>query len=269
MIGKIEFPEGITWQQRYITGGDFLGSGYETSSTEHLYRYAQNPLIYINWNTSNTTDMSYMFYEASCLRIFNLDTSGATDLSHLFDNAYLQEVPTLQTSNTTNMTHMFYFCGNINLNEIPEMDMSNVTDVTYMFYYTPGVKKLPNMNCSKVTSFYGFTFDSNNLESMGWIDCDSCTNVSGIMNSSMRKLTYLGGFRNLGKASSVSGTNGSSFLNYAPNLTYESVMNVINGLYDRASAGLSVLTLKLHANHLAMLSEDDIAIATNKGWTIV
>ena len=46
-------------------------------------------------------------------------------------------------------------------------------------------------------------------------------------------------------------------------------MNVINGLYDRASAGLSVITLKLHANHLAMLSEDDIAIATNKGWTIV
>ena len=269
MVGKIEFPDGITWQQRYITGGDFLSSGYETSSTNYLYRYAQNPVIYINWDTSNVTDMSYMFFEASCSRIFNLDTSGATNLSHLFDNSGLQIVPNLQTSNVTDMSYMFYFCSSNYLSEIPEMDMSNVTNVTYMFYYCPGLVKIPNLNCSKVTSFSSFTYQTSNLESMGWIDCDSCTSVGGIMNSSMSKLTYLGGFRNLGKASTVSGTNGSSFLNYAPNLTYESVMNVINGLYDRATAGLSVLTLKLHANHLAMLSEDDIAIATNKGWTIV
>jgi hypothetical protein len=45
-------------------------------------------------------------------------------------------------------------------------------------------------------------------------------------------------------------------------------MNVINNLYDRATAGLSVLTLKLHANHLAMLTDDEKAIATNKGWII-
>ena len=45
-------------------------------------------------------------------------------------------------------------------------------------------------------------------------------------------------------------------------------MNVINNLYDRASAGYSVLTLKLHANHLAMLSDEEKAIATNKGWTL-
>lgn len=105
---------------------------------------------------------------------------------------------------------------------------------------------------------------------MGVIDCDSVTNIAYVFGDGNRTyLTHLGGFRNLGKASSVSNTNSNYFLNYAPNLTYESVINVLNGLYDRASAGLSVLTLKLHANHLAMLSEDDIAIATNKGWTIV
>ena len=268
MIGKIEFPDGITWQQRYVTGSDFLGSGYKTPTAQRFYQYARSSAIYINWDSSDTTDMSYMFYETSFGRIYGLDTSNAVNLSHMFDNADIEIVPELQTSNVTDMSYMFYFGGGSYLYEIPEMDMSNVTNVSNMFYYCPGLVKIPNLNCSKVTSFSGFTYQTTKLESMGIIDCDSCTNVSGIMNSSMSKLTYLGGFRNLGKASNVSNTGGTAFLNYAPNLTYESVMNVLNLLYDRASAGLSVLTLKLHANHMAMLNEDDILVATNKGWVL-
>jgi hypothetical protein len=86
----------------------------------------------------------------------------------------------------------------------------------------------------------------------------------------LNKLTNVGGFRNLGKSSSVANlTSTSGLMSVMPNLTYESVINVLNELYDRASAGLSVLTLKLHANHMAMLSDEDKAIATNKGWTLI
>lgn len=272
MVGKIEFPDGITWQQRYMTGGDFLSSEYETSSTKYLYRYAQNPVIYINWSTSNIIDMSSMFEESSCGRVFNLDTSSATNLSKLFYSTSLRFVPQLNTSNVTNMNGAF---GSCDMETIPSIDMSNVTDVGQMFYYCSNLKILPDLNCSKVTNFGGGTYSSwlystTNLQSIGVIDCDSVTNIGYFFGDNSRTyLTEFGGCRNLGKASSVSNTNSNYFMNYAPNLNYESVMNVINGLYDRATAGLSVLTLKLHANHLAMLSEDDIAIATNKGWTIV
>ena len=66
----------------------------------------------------------------------------------------------------------------------------------------------------------------------------------------------------------LSGTSDSYFLDKMPNLTKESLLNVLNGLYDRASAGYSTLTLKLHNNHKALLSDNELAIATNKGWII-
>jgi hypothetical protein len=45
-------------------------------------------------------------------------------------------------------------------------------------------------------------------------------------------------------------------------------MNVINNLYDRASAGMSTLTLYVNANTMKLLSDADKAIATNKGWIL-
>ena len=104
---------------------------------------------------------------------------------------------------------------------------------------------------------------------MGAVNCDSVTNVNYFFSSSTNtNLTEFGGCINLGAKSSVSNTAGNYFMLQVPNLNYQSLLNVLNGLYDRKTAGYSTLTLKLHANHRALLSDDDIAIATNKGWTI-
>jgi hypothetical protein len=147
-----------------------------------------------------------------------------------------------------------------------------------MFSGCSNLVELPDFNSVNLKNFlgnssyaqYSWLNQCTKIQKIGVVDCDSVTDIRYFFGDNTRTyLTDFGGCRNLGKASSVSNTNSSYFMDYAPNLTYESVMNVINGLYDRASAGLSILTLKLHANHLAMLSADDIAIATNKGWTIV
>jgi hypothetical protein len=45
-------------------------------------------------------------------------------------------------------------------------------------------------------------------------------------------------------------------------------MNVINYAYDLTANGLSGQTLKFGATNLAKLTEDEIAIATAKGWTL-
>ena len=169
------------------------------------------------------------------------------------------------------MKSMFYYCSK--LTTIPQMDTSNVENVSGAFGQCTKLTELPDFNCSKVTNFgsssSNWLYRSDKIQKMGVVDCDSVTNISYFFGDGNRPyLTEFGGCRNLGKASSVSNTNSSNFMTYAPNLTYESVMNVINLLYDRAANGLSTLTLKLHANHMAMLSADDIAIATNKGWSL-
>ena len=248
-MSNIVFPEGVTWNQRYVTGGDFVPAGTKFPTVGNLYRNAGNLVTRINLDTSNVTNMSNMFYMCKLLTT----------------------IPQLDTSNVTDMSQMFYYCDM--LLDVPQLDTSNVTNMSNMFGRCSPLSELPDFNCVKVKNFGDYSswlYNCSNLKKLGVVDCDSVTSINYFFgNAPGTYLTEFGGCRNLGKASSVSGTNGNYFMNYAPNLTYESVMNVINGLYDRASAGLSVLTLKLHANHLAMLSEDDIAIATNKGWTIV
>ena len=70
-------------------------------------------------------------------------------------------------------------------------------------------------------------------------------------------LTDLGGFKNL----SISVT--SYFLDMCPNLTVESLMNVINNL-----ATVSGKSLKFGSTNLNKLTAEQIAVATNKGWTL-
>ena len=82
----------------------------------------------------------------------------------------------------------------------------------------------------------------------GWINIDT--------------LTYLGGFKDL--KISIN----SDFLDRCPNLTIESLMNVINNVYDLTANGLSGKSLKFGQTNLDKLTAEQIAVATAKGWTL-
>lgn len=269
----------------------------------YTFAYCQQLTSIPPLNTSKVTNMSYMFQNCSNLTsIPQLDTSKVTDMSYMFSACpQLTSFPEIDTSNVTSALNMFQNC--YNLTTIPQLDFRSITgsvsllcpsctslvevgdinfeNATYLngvFKSCSNLTSMGDVICPNNKMFYGsygsdcWVYGCTKLQKIGVIDCDSVTSLQYFFYNNIVKFTDLtdfGGCRNLGKASSVSNTNGSYFMDQLPNLTYESVMNVINGLYDRASAGLSVLTLKLHANHLAMLSEDDIAIATNKGWSIV
>lgn len=296
-MSNIIFPEGISWECRYATGADFLPSNAKING-QGLYRYAKNNIIDVKADVSGTTSTSYMFGNCAAKYIKNLNISNATNCEYMFSQAGLIVAPSFDTSQVTNTSYMFQTCNK--LMYIPPLDLSGVQYVNYtfssctnlvnvpatnlgsvtsslaqLFANCENLVDIPNMDISSATNFGSSSYQSwlysaSAVKSIGILECDSITNIAYVFGGGVNyRIKHLGGFRNLGKKSSVSGTNGSYFLDYAPNLTYESVMNVINLLYDRATAGLSVLTLKLHPNHLAMLSEDDIAIATNKGWTLV
>ena len=84
-------------------------------------------------DTSNVTNMSYMFYYCNNLTsIPLLDTSNVTNVSYMFYRCYnLSSIPLLDTSNVTNMSGMFDSC--ISLTSIPQLDTSNVTNMSGMF----------------------------------------------------------------------------------------------------------------------------------------
>lgn len=218
-----------------------------------------------SWDTSNVTIMSYMFDDCKTLTWIPLfDTSKVRDMNYMFNNcSSLTSVPQFDTSNVFNMTNMFSGCTS--LTSVPEFDMSNVTSCSYMFQGCNNLRELPNFNTKSITSWSSWL--PSKLIKLGVIDCDSTTSVSGLLTSNAL-LSEIGGFRNLGKQSNVTNTNTTNFIYSIPNISHESLLNVFNLLYDRAAVGYSVLTIKLASAQMEKLSDNDKAIATNKGWAL-
>lgn len=102
-----------------------------------------------------------------------------------------------------------------------------------MFAYCELLQSVPEMDFSSNTSTYS----------------------SGSPFSSCYNLRNVGGLKGINKSVTFSNTY---------SLSYESLLNIINGLAD----GVSGQTLTLHKDLVNQLSDDDIAVATNKGWTI-
>ena len=191
------------------------------------------------------TDMSNMFNSCNNLQTIPLiNTSNVTNMSNMFSKCNnLQTIPLIDTSNVTNMSNMFSNCNN--LQTIPLLNTSNVTNMSNMFYDFGGIKtlvSLPKFNCQKVTDMYRYF---------------------SYYEDGMSALTDVGGWENL-----KCNWNDRYGLASCPNLTYQSCINILNGLYDFVGNGESTTkTLKVHPNFLTTVG-DEISIGTSRGWTI-
>ncbi len=246
-------------------------------------------------NTSKVTNMWYMFYDCSSLNTIPLlDTPNAINMSYMFGECKsLQEIPALNTSKVTNMSYMFEGCNS--LQEIPALDTSKVTSMGSMLYGCSKLKQVSFSNTSALTNlsrtFYGCTtleqvyipetgkvtncnntFNScSNLQTINKLDGSSLADISA-MFSSCSKLANFGGIENLGKSYSTSASKNYIYykldLHYCTLLTHDSLMNVINGLYDIATKGCNTQQLVLGSTNLAKLTAEEIAIATSKGFSV-
>ena len=215
------------------------------------------------------TDMKYMFNNCSNLQtIPQIDTSNVTNMNNMFNNcSNLQTIPLIDTRNVIDMSYMFCYCSN--LQTIPLIDTSNVTTMETMFRDCSNLQTIPPLNTSKVTNMYSMLGGCPSLTSLPALNAQSLNMPSyyGIFGySELPKITDFGGFLNL----KYSLTNDNN-LKRLPNLTYESCINVLNGLYDFTGNGETPDSnqgqLKVHQNFLDKVG-DEISIGTNKGWQI-
>lgn len=247
-------------------------------------------------NTSKVTTMNSMFID--CINLNSiplLDTSRVTDFSNVFNNCpKLETIPQLNTSKATNISSLFYNCTG--LKSIPLISLGTATSIGGMFYGCTGLETIPLLDTSKITGM-STAFAYSGLKSIPELNTSNVTNMTSTFNSATKletiplldmgkvnnafNMTYqttglinLGGFKDLGKAYTVRTTNNSNYaikLNNSNNLTHDSLMNVINNLYDLnvSYGGTAVVQqLILGATNIAKLTSDEIAIATNKGWTV-
>ena len=209
-------------------------------------------------DTHNVKSMTHMFFGCSSLTsIPVLETSNVANMSSMFFScSKLTSIPLLNTSNATNMGAMFQNC--VRLTSIPLLNTTNVTNMVAMFNSCSSLTSIPLLNTSNVTNMNQMFYSCSSLTSIPLLDTSKVTNMGYIFGFGDNKtLTDLGGFKNL----SISIT--SYFLDKCPNLTVESLMNVINNL-----ATVSGKSLSFGSTNLNKLTAEQIAIATNKGWTL-
>ena len=174
----------------------------------------------------------YSLIDASNLQYWG--TGEATDFNSCFTNCEsLKEIPYFDTHSATVMSYMFSYCSS--LTSIPQLDTSKVTTMSQMFYNCSSLQSLPLLDFSSVTSISSFFGYSN-----------------------ITTLTDLGGFTGL--------KVNFDGLNKCPNLTVESLLNVFNTIADVNGTGTKTLTIG--STNLNKLTDEQKAIATNKGWTL-
>lgn len=207
-------------------------------------------------NTSNVTNMSGMFYGCSSLTtIPNLDTSKVRTMSEMFRScSSLTSIPKLNTSNVESMDYMFSNCSR--LSDVPQLDTSNVTRMDSMFNNCGNITSLPLLNTSKVTSMHYMLGGCQRLTEIPAFDCANCTDDSALKGFMLYAYAVTAiHLRNIKVRLDISSPR---------NLTREAIVEVLNNL----ATVTSTKTLTMGETNLAKLTDEDKAIATNKGWTL-
>ena len=264
---NVNVPEKVLGTKTITTNGTYK------ASDDNLDGYSEVEVatsgVDIN-NYYNLTKRTNEKITAYIKQIPLIDTSEYTNMNNMF-NVYVSliTIPQLDTSKVTAMNSMFSDCHR--LQTIPQLDTSKVTDMGFMFSSCNRLQTIPQLDTSKVTTM-DFMFSScEMLSSIPQLDASNVTNII-YMFLGNNSLTNFGGLLNLGK--SYLTTNSTNYTKYTLNLnasnklTHESLMNVINGLYDIASAGIKPQQLILGTENLAKLTEEEIVIVQNKGWTL-
>ena len=160
--------EGTTWvvstPANRMNANAYCGSMFKGTynSNTHTYQSALTSIDFgDNFNTSNVTDMSGMFWgciSLTSLNLSNFNTSNVTTMSSMFQDCsslISLDLSSFNTSNVTNMFQMFVGCSSLNSLDLSSFNTSNVTDMYLMFY-----------ECSSLTSLNLSSFNTSNITSM-------------------------------------------------------------------------------------------------------
>ena len=154
-------------------------SNFDTSEATNMSNmfYGMSNLTTLNvshFNTSKVTDMSLMFHDMrnlSALNLSSFNTSQVTDMHNMFygmSNLTTLNLSSFNTSEVTNMGFMFYGIPNLNSLDLSNFDTSKTTKMSFMFYGMRNLTalNLSSFNTSQVTDMSGMFYDMPSLTSL-------------------------------------------------------------------------------------------------------
>ena len=127
-----------------------------------------------NLNTSEMTDMTYMFYRCKKLQsldVSNFNTENVTDMSNMFrkcENLQSLDVSNFNTAKVKNMDNMFAECSGLQSLDLSKFNTENVTNMKFMFYWCDELLSLDvtNFNTAKVENMKGMFYSCSKIQSI-------------------------------------------------------------------------------------------------------
>lgn len=212
------------------------------------------------------------------LRINYNQTGSRTFFSNYLSLEYVKQIDSYFTTN--NQGYVFNGCNNLvgtnlkfknansgyyrffncrNLREIEDIDYLNYINSGYMFSNCHSLKRIGNINMPLLTNPIKMFENCFSLEEIGSIDFSGVTTNVGDIFSNCSKLK---------KINNIIGLNISGYdFSTCYMLSHDTLIKILEALAD-CSTSETTYTLKLGSTNLAKLTEEEIAIGTNKGWTI-
>ena len=138
---------------------------YGITDMSHLFEKTKYNGDISKWDTSNVTDMSYMFYKAYSFNqpIGDWNVSNVIDMEGMFAfSNFNRPIGSWNVINVTNMRHMFYKAYSFN-QFIGEWNVNNVTNMYCMFAFSNFNQPISNWNVSSVIDMKNMFYDAHNF----------------------------------------------------------------------------------------------------------
>lgn len=238
------------------------------------------------------------------IAISNTDSLEKTGFSHVFASLYyLAKIDLSKVTSLGNVDRMlctFYGCRSLERIDMSTVDMSNIRYISQAFselwackeivfpQSLQNVTQLGNLLCynSKGLERIDLSMVTSQVTHAGYSNFGNCTSLkyidirnadfSGIRYSQSENPTvWSSTFYNCVSLEEYYGGRNmklSYSLADSPRLTKESALHCIDNLYDFVANGDAPTnytpTLTLHNDVVSQLTDEEIALATAKGWTI-
>ena len=244
-------------------GRDWSEIGYEAepSFIEESFAYAKE--IKENWDESTPNfkgDLNLIFFP-------NVPFTTKRSAENLFSGCTrLVCVDNLPFDLFTDTARTFFDC--VALSKLPLLNMINNERLWYTFFNCYSLKELHITNSSKIT-YYSNAFNGDkSLTYINAIDMSSASNSTSMFESCSNLLFCL--IKNVGKSALATyDFSGASVWGTGSEENRQSLIDsLITYSYDRASNVMATATIKLSATTKALLTEEEIAQITAKGFTI-
>lgn len=231
-------------------GKQLIDVGFVVNAKPVNNTLTEIPLV----DTSYLNSTAEMFSSCSSVEVFpKINTSRVTTMYYMYKNCTIAEsFPELDMKNVENGGGMFYCCFKLKQN--PPINAPNLKRANYMFNTCKALERVSNFN-AQPTQVEEMFANCESLHTVELLDLSRCTQSNPTPFWKCPKLVTC----------NVVGLQTNMSFADSPLLSKESVLF----LFENAQKVSSTCKITLHADTFNQLTADEIAIATQKKYSVV